>query len=162
MEDVIIISTGGTFNKIYNKFTGNLDIDSTNSSIKTIMKYWLCKYKFINIINKDSLDFTTEDRELLLNTIKKLNYKKIVIIHGTDTIDITAKYLDKANLDKVIVLTGAMVPFSFNSIEATANLAYSLGYIQNLQKGVYIALNGISDTFDKVFKNRELGKFELI
>jgi L-asparaginase len=54
MEKTIIISTGGTFNKIYNKFTGNLDIDKCNTSINSIQKEWLSSYKFIDIINKDS------------------------------------------------------------------------------------------------------------
>ncbi len=162
MKDTIIISTGGTFNKIYNKFTGKLDIDTTNSAIATIQKSWLSNFKYIDIINKDSLDFTTKDREELLNKIKELEYKKIVIIHGTDTIDITAKFLDNANLKKSIVLTGAMVPFSIDPIEATANLAFALGYIQNQENGVYIAINAAASSYKEVIKNRELGKFELI
>ena len=76
MENTIIISTGGTFNKIYNKITGNLEIDTSNLALKTIQDRWLSNYKFINIINKDSLDFTPKDREELLNKIKELNYKK--------------------------------------------------------------------------------------
>jgi len=162
MEDTIIISTGGTFNKIYNKITGELEIDTSNLALKTIQDRWLSNYKFINIINKDSLDFTPKDREELLNKIKELDYKKIVIIHGTDTIDITAKYLDNAKLKKSIVLTGAMVPFSIDSIEATANLSLAIGYANIAQNGVYIAINGIANSYKKVVKNRELGKFELI
>jgi L-asparaginase len=162
MEKTIIISTGGTFNKIYNKFTGNLDIDKSNSSINSIQKEWLSSYKFINIINKDSLDFTTQDREELLKTIKELNYKKIVIIHGTDTIDITAKFLDSAKLDKTIVLTGAMVPYSINPIEATANLAFAIGYSNLAKSGTYIAINGVAQHYSKVIKNSQIGKFELI
>jgi L-asparaginase len=162
MEKTIIISTGGTFNKIYNKFTGNLDIDKSNSSINSIQKEWLSSYKFIDIINKDSLDFTTQDREELLKTIKELNYKKIVIIHGTDTIDITAKFLDSAKLDKTIVLTGAMVPYSINPIEATANLAFAIGYSNLAKNGIYIAINGVAQHYSKVIKNRQIGKFELI
>jgi len=162
MEDTIIISTGGTFNKIYNKITGELEIDTSNLALKTIQDRWLSNYKFINIINKDSLDFTPKDREELLNKIKELDYKKIVIIHGTDTIDITAKYLDSAKLEKTIVLTGAMVPFSIDPIEATANLSFAIGYANIAQNGVYIAINGVANSYKKVVKNRELGKFELI
>jgi len=162
MEDTIIISTGGTFNKIYNKITGELEIDKTNLALKTIQDRWLSNYKFIDIINKDSLDFTPKDREELLNKIKELDYKKVVIIHGTDTIDITAKYLDNAKLEKTIVLTGSMVPFSIDPIEATANLSLALGYSNIAQYGVYIAINGIVGSYKNIKKNRELGKFELI
>lgn len=159
MQDIFIISTGGTFNKIYNKFSGNLEVDSTNLAIKSIQKEWLSNYRYRSIINKDSLDFTTKDREELLNFIKELEYKKVVVIHGTDTIDITAKYLDGANLDKTIVLTGAMVPFSINKIEATANLALAIGYAKLAKSGIYIALNGVANIYTKVKKDKKKGLF---
>ncbi len=162
MKGTIIISTGGTFNKIYNRLTGNLDIDTNNNSLKTIENSWLAKLNFINIINKDSLDFTIKDREELLKTIKKLNYDRYIIIHGTDTIDITAKYLNDANLNKVIVLTGAMVPFSIDPIEATANLAQAIGYSKLASNGIYIALNSVVDRYNRVEKNRKVGKFQII
>jgi L-asparaginase len=55
-----------------------------------------------------------------------------------------------------------MVPFSIDPIEATANLSLALGFCKLAKRGVYIALNGVVDNYDKVIKNRELGKFELI
>jgi L-asparaginase len=65
-------------------------------------------------------------------------------------------------LDKVIVFTGAMVPFSIDTIEATANLSMALGYARNASNGVYIAMQGVCGSYDKVIKNRELGKFEYV
>ncbi len=162
MEKVLIISTGGTFNKIYNPITGNLDIDKSSTAIKTIAKNWLTEFEVVNIIGKDSLDMTHNDREEILKLIKNSKYKKIIVIHGTDTIDITAQYLNNNKLDKTIVLTGAMVPFSINPIEATANLASAYGYILNLnQNGIFIVMNGLMNIYDKVTKNREKGYFEL-
>ena len=160
MQDILIINTGGTFNKVYNKVTGTLDIDTSNSALKSIEKEWLCKLNYFNIINKDSLDFTTSDREELLKAIKSSDFKKIVVIHGTDTIDISAKFVADANLDKTIVFTGAMKPFSIDKIEATANLSLALGFCKLALKGVYIALNGVVDRFDRVIKNKRVGKFE--
>jgi len=92
MRDLLIINTGGTFNKIYNKNSGELEIDRLNSALKNIEKSWLCKLNYISIINKDSLEFTQEDRDLLANEIVSSNYSKIVVIHGTDTIDIRYKF----------------------------------------------------------------------
>ncbi len=162
MNNILIISTGGTFNKEYNKISGNLDIDTTSKALNSITKHWLTKLNYINIINKDSLDFNIQDRKKLLKSIKDSKYSKIVVIHGTDTIDISAKFIDSAKLNKTIVFTGAMVPFSINPIEATANLAFALGYCKLAPSGVYIAINSVAQKFDRVIKNRELGKFELL
>jgi len=159
---ILIISTGGTFNKIYNPITGNLDIDINSNALKKIAKRWLTNFEIINIIGKDSLDMTDNDREELVKLIKNMNYQNIIIVHGTDTIDKTAKYLENAKLNKKIILTGAMTPFSIDPIEATANLASAYGYQKSLKEnGIYISMNGELDIYNKVIKNREKGHFEL-
>jgi L-asparaginase len=161
LREILIINTGGTFNKIYNRFNGELEIDSTNKALKTLEQEWLCSLNYINIINKDSLEFTQSDRELLSHTIHEAKEQKIVVIHGTDTIDISAKFIDEQNFQKAIVFTGAMVPFSINPIEASANLSLALGFVKLANIGVYIALNGVVDSYTKVVKNRAKGKFTL-
>jgi len=161
LQDILIINTGGTFNKIYNRFSGELEVDSTNKALKTLEQEWMCSLNYINIINKDSLEFTQDDRELLAKTIKEAKEQKIVLIHGTDTIDISAKFIDEQNFQKAIVFTGAMVPFSINPIEASANLSLALGFVKLANIGVYIALNGVVDSYTKVVKNRAKGKFTL-
>jgi len=163
MKRILIISTGGTFNKRYNPRNGELEIDSQSSAVQDIASAWLCEFCIYNTIGKDSLDFTEEDIKMLVQTIQTSPLKKIILIHGTDTMDITAKYLDKHIQNKSIILTGAMMPYSINPIEATANLASAYGYLFNLHKhGVYIAMNGIIADYKDVSKNRTLGKFVLI
>ncbi len=160
MEKILIIDTGGTFNKVYNPISGNLEIDRSGKAIESIAKSWLVDFKVINIIGKDSLDMIDSDREKIYKTIKESEFKKIIIVHGTDTIDITAKYLNKLNLDRQIILTGAMVPFSINPIEATANLSSAYGYLLKLKENrVYIAMNGKIDLYKRVIKNRGKGYF---
>ncbi len=160
MEKILIINSGGTFNKIYNPISGNLEIDRSGRAIESIAKSWLVDFKVINIIGKDSLDMIDSDREKIYKTIKESEFKKIIIVHGTDTIDITAKYLNKLNLDRQIILTGAMVPFSINPIEATANLSSAYGYLLKLKENrVYIAMNGKIDLYKRVIKNRGKGYF---
>ena len=162
MNKILIISTGGTFNKVYNPKTGNLDIDKTSHALKTIASKWLCEFKRINIIGKDSLEITQKDREIVVCTIREHTFDKIIVVHGTDTMDITAQYLADAKLEKSIVLTGAMVPYSIDPTEATANLASAYGYITSLEKrGIFIAMNGVLDFYEKVKKNRKLGKFKV-
>jgi L-asparaginase len=73
---------------------------------------------------------------------------------------ITAEYLADADLDKRIVLTGAMVPYAIDPVEATANLASAFGYLQKLDEdGIYIAMNGVFGPAETIEKEREVGKF---
>ncbi len=161
MKKILIINTGGTFNKVYNSLTGNLDIEPNGNALKAIAKHWLTTFKIVNIIGKDSLNIDDNDRETLVQTIKEHSEQTIIIIHGTDTIDKTAKFLDDANLRKEIILTGAMVPYSINPIEATANFASAYGYINAINKnGVYISMNGVIKDHISVIKNKEKGYFE--
>jgi len=138
-----------------------LDIEPTGKAIHEIAKAWLTEFKVLNIIGKDSLDMSENDRELIVSTIQKSSEKNIIIVHGTDTIDKTANFIEKAKLDKRIVLTGAMVPYSINPIEATSNLCSSYGFLYGLEKkGVFISMNNIIKGYKRVVKNKEKGYFE--
>jgi L-asparaginase len=160
MKKIMIISTGGTFNKVYNPQNGELQIDKTAHALYSIAKEWLYTFDVSTIIGKDSLEMTQDDRTLLLEHILALNYQHIIIIHGTDTMDITAHYLAQQNLDKTIVLTGAMIPYSIHPTEATANLSAAYGYLSALaEKGVFIVMNGSMGRYDTVIKDRLLGRF---
>ncbi len=162
MKKILIINTGGTFNKIYNPLNGELVIDEESKSLDEIASKWLCKFEIINMIGKDSLHITTQDRLLLLATINHSVYDDIIVIHGTDTMDTTAEYLDDADVDKRIILTGAMVPYSIDPVEGTANLASAFGYLQTLtEDGVYIAMHGLFGHYHKIIKNKKNGIFTL-
>ncbi len=162
MRKILIISTGGTFNKVYNPINGKLIIDEESKALEEIASKWLCKFEIINMIGKDSLDITNQDRLLLLATINQSKYNDIILIHGTDTIDRTSEYLADADIDKRIILTGAMVPYAIDPVEATANLASAFGYIQTLtDDGVYIAIHGLFGLYNKIIKDKINGKFIL-
>jgi L-asparaginase len=162
MQKILIISTGGTFNKVYHPLTGALIIDKTSHAIEDIASKWGCKFELINIIGKDSLEMNNHDRLELIATISRSSYHHILIIHGTDTMDVTAEYLAEGDLEKCIVLTGAMVPYSIDPVEATANICFAYGDINTINKeGVYIAMNGIMDSYQKVRKDRNKGVFTL-
>jgi L-asparaginase len=72
----------------------------------------------------------------------------------------TARALAAANLDKTIVLTGAMVPYAFGSSDGLFNLGSALSFVQVLARGVYVAMNGQHFRWDAVRKNRDTGVFE--
>src|SRR5690606_15500947 len=110
----------------------------------------------------DSLEMTHTDRELLLHNCKNAEEDKILITHGTDTMAETAQYIAKENLNKTIVLTGAMIPYKFGSSDGFFNLGAALAFLQTLPKGVYIAMNGRYYHWDNVIKNKKTGFFEEI
>ena len=137
-------------------------VEAESHALENIASKWLCEFKIVNIIGKDSLDMTNHDRLELLATISHSDHHHILIVHGTDTMDVTAEYLADADLEKCIVLTGAMVPYSIDPVEATANLSSAYGYINALeQEGVFIAMNGVMGPYEKVKKDRTKGRFSL-
>lgn len=161
-QNILVINTGGTFNKQYDEISGELMIKKNNDFLQEIMKK--AKVKDVEIkglLYKDSLEMTDEDRKLLLKLIQQTKNKKIVIVHGTDTMDKTAEFLAKNVSDKQIVLTGAMVPYSIKKVEAVANLMMGYGYlISNETKGVFISMHGLVKQYTKIKKNKKLGIFE--
>ena len=74
--------------------------------------------------------------------------------------ELTAKAIASANLDKTIVLTGAMIPIKFGSSDGLFNLGTALAFAQALPSGVYVAMNGRYFRWDNVTKNRSTGIFE--
>ncbi|SFV55901.1 asparaginase [hydrothermal vent metagenome] len=160
MQKILIISTGGTFNKIYDPIKGDLVIDKTSAAVREIASKWLCSFELMNIIGKDSLAMTNQDRLELLSIATRTEYEKIIIIHGTDTMHLTAEYLADVEMEKKIILTGAMVPFSVDPVEATANLCSALGYMQLLSaNGVYTVMNGLFGSYEKIMKEKSEGRF---
>jgi hypothetical protein len=97
-KKILIISTGGTFNKIYDPIEGELVVDDTSLALKSIASKWLCEFEIINILGKDSLHMDHRDRAELLATIDQSVYYDIIVIHGTDTMDGTAEYLAEKNI----------------------------------------------------------------
>lgn len=161
MDNILIINTGGTFNKYYDSITGELVVDKSSKALDEILRHWLCAFEIINIIGKDSLYFDDNDRKLLYSTIANTPKEtKIIIIHGTDTMEISANFLAKLHLPHSIVFTGAMVPFSINPIEATANLSSAIGYLQATNNPcVMIAMHGAILSYDCITKDKKNGKF---
>ena len=74
----------------------------------------------------------------------------------------TAKLIAKNIKDKTIILTGAMIPIKFGSSDGLFNLGSALSFVQTLEPGIYITMNGRYFTWDNVRKNKKLGIFERI
>ena len=156
--------TGGTFDKSYNHVNGELFFKKTH--LPEMIKRSKCNLKisFETITMKDSLDLTKEDIYYIVNACKKTRYNKIIITHGTDTITKTAELIAKENLkNKTIILTGAMIPYAFgSSSDGFFNLGCALSFVQTLNPGVYITMQGEYFNWNEVKKNKKFGFFERI
>ena len=67
---------------------------------------------------------------------------RVVITHGTDTMVKTAETLQDKAINKVVVLTGAMLPEKFVNSDAKFNIGMAVAAVQTLPPGIYIALYG--------------------
>jgi L-asparaginase len=74
----------------------------------------------------------------------------------------TAKLLANSIDNKTIILTGAMIPYTFGSSDGLFNLGSAIAFVQTLPAGVYIAMNGKYFNWDNVRKNKKIGEFEEI
>jgi len=160
---MLILNSGGTFNKRYNEETGELEVPYDNDAIDEIMASIKHHFMVAGVVYKDSLDMTIEDRKMLANIIAESDEAEFVIVHGTDTIDETAEFLDAIFDDRVIVLTGAMKPYVIDKSEASFNLGMAIGFAETQEiAGVYICMNGYTRPWQELKKNRAVGKFQVV
>ncbi len=160
---MLILNTGGTFNKRYDEISGTLDVPYDNDALDEIMASIKHSYMVAGVVYKDSLEMDINDRKMIANIISESQEAEFVIVHGTDTMDITAEFLDAIFDDRVIVLTGAMKPYSIEKSEASFNLGMAIGFAQSQEiAGVYICMNGYVLPWDKIKKNKQLGKFQSV
>jgi L-asparaginase len=155
-----ILVTGGTFDKEYDEIGGTLFFKETH--VPEMLRLGRCRAPVIveTLMLVDSLHMTTGDRVRIAERCLSAPEDRIVITHGTDTMVETAAALAEAVSGKTIVLTGAMVPYAFGSSDGLFNLGSAISFVQVLEPGVYIAMNGTHFTWDNVKKNRESGTFE--
>ena len=160
---MLILNSGGTFNKRYNAKSGKLEVPYDNNAIETIMKSVNGAYNLAGVVYKDSLEMDSEDRKMLANIIYESTDDVFVIVHGTDTIHITAEFLSEIFDDRKIVLTGAMKPLEIDNVEASFNLGMAIGFVNaEVKNGVYVCMSGMVEEWDKISKNKNIGKFELV
>jgi L-asparaginase len=160
MEQILVLSTGGTFDKTYDLLTGHLQFqESFVPNILTLGRSTL-EIETHTVFLKDSLDIVDQDLESIARALRTTDHDGVVITHGTDSIAETAIFLDSCNLGKTIVLTGAMIPYSFGASDALFNLGSALAFAQVLNPGVYVAMNGKYYHAGAVKKNRATGFFE--
>ncbi|SDZ86313.1 asparaginase domain-containing protein [Bizionia paragorgiae] len=157
---ITILTTGGTIEGL--DYVGDKTINKTNVSIADFLESANVdfEYTIVSVFKKDSRAIKDDDREEIARKIEETNASKILITHGTFTMEDTAKYLGKLNLNKTIVLVGSFILGSSADTDAPFNLGYAISSLQLLKPDVYIAMNGQIFLWNNVSKNLETNKFE--
>jgi L-asparaginase len=161
-NDIRIFITGGTFDKEYNDITGELFFK--DSHVQHMLKRGRLRLtaQIRTLMMMDSREMTETDRMNIVQNCLKADEDRIVITHGTDTMEETARVLAQHVKNKTVVLTGAMIPFTFGSSDGMFNLGSAIAFAQTLPPGVYIAMNGRYFHAENVRKNKQIGEFEEI
>lgn len=155
-----IIVTGGTFDKHYDAIKGELTFK--DSHLPAILKQSRVTVPVEIEVNQliDSLHMLDAHRSSVLACCRAAPEESLIVIHGTDTMAQTAKVVGEAGLEKTIVFTGAMIPFSVQGSDALFNLGFALATAQLLAAGTYVAMNGQVFAWNQVTKNKAGGVFE--
>jgi len=159
MKKLLILTTGGTIDKVY--FDANSEYEVGEPVVASVLKTMNVSFDFSveEVCKKDSLELTDEDRERILAKIKATDANHILITHGTDTMVDTANFLGP-HKGKVIAITGAMQPAVFRETDGIFNIGVALGVLSSAPPGIYIAMNGRRFAPDKVYKNYVNRRFE--
>jgi L-asparaginase len=115
--------------------------------------------RHVEVLHKDSLEITEEDRELVLGAVRDSlpNSDAIIIVHGTDTLSVTGEYLyrELPDLSIPLVLTGAMRPYEFRDSDALQNVTEALFAVTLLNPGVYTVMHNRALRFPGVRKDKQ-------
>jgi L-asparaginase len=157
-ETILVLPTGGTIDKQY--FDAKSCYQITDSVVTNLLTVAGVTHPYVieEVLRKDSLDLTKEDRVTLVERIRHAPFSRIVITHGTDTMTLTARSLAEF-IDRTIVLTGALAPARFTDSDAAFNLGMAFAAAQMAPPGVYVAINGSVSLAERIEKDPERGCF---
>jgi L-asparaginase len=167
MLNLHVISTGGTIEKVYHEPTGSLaNVETKIDRYFRLLRLPDLKVEITHLMNKDSLEMTDADRQVVLEVVRhKLQSSPapIVITHGTDTMIETGLVLQRSlpGLTVPIILTGAMTPLGFEDSDGLQNMTESLLAARLLSPGVYVVIHNQVFPIDLVRKDRENARFVL-
>lgn len=168
MRRITLITTGGTIEKTYDEYSGEL------ANRRSIVRRMLEELRLedvevsvLELMSKDSLEMSDRDRHRIADVVQAMlgedrEHIGVVILHGTDTLTVTGDTL----LEEIpeppvpIVLTGAMRPFEMKRSDALQNLTEAVFAAGVLPPGVYCVAHGRALAFPGVTKDRSRGTFQ--
>ncbi|SEJ12071.1 L-asparaginase [Sphingomonas sp. OV641] len=158
MADVLILTTGGTIDKLYFDALSTYQIgESVVDRVLKTARVTL-PYRVAEVMRKDSLEMTDDDRALIARQVEGAAETRIIITHGTDTMTQTAQALAGIT-GRTIVLVGALSPARFAESDASFNLGMAIATAQAAPAGVWIVMNGTVFDGLRVRKDRAANAF---
>ncbi|HHR85402.1 MAG TPA: asparaginase [Candidatus Acetothermia bacterium] len=157
---ITILTTGGTIEKTYNERDGSLkNYHTILPEMLTGLRLPDLDVSYEQVVFKDSLEMTEDDRQRILASTKQAipQSDAIIILHGTDTLSKTGELLNRELVDLKIpvILTGAMRPYEFRDTDALQNVTESLLAARLVSPGVYVVMHNRVLRFPGVVKDRE-------
>ena len=155
-----VLITGGTLDKVHDTATENLVLDG-ETRVPDIYTQGRAKISRFEILMQiDSLDMTDAHRAKILKAVITAPENRLVITHGTGTMELTAKALDGNIGEKTVVLTGAMRPWTLGRSDGNFNLGGAIIAARLLPAGVYGVMNGRIFTAQDLRKDVANGRFD--
>src|SRR5690606_34860525 len=113
MEELLIVTTGGTIDKTY--FDDKSDFQVGDPQIGRMLSELDVAFRFrvIPILRKDSLHLVDDDRELLRSTIASQPTRRVQVADSHDT-RVEEARVQSTLADRTIALTGALRPARFS------------------------------------------------
>ena len=141
-----IITTGGTFDKLYDAVKGELTFSESQLPRILNQARVTLPVHLDTLLAVDSLVMTEEQRKAVVEDALSCIEKRVVIIHGTDTMTRTAQMLKDSLNDSdehVFVFTGAMIPYALENYLLFPKKLF-INAIQQIRKPVLLLFNLIS------------------
>lgn len=159
-DPVAVLVTGGTLDKVHDTFSESLVLDGA-TRVPDILGQGRARVSRIkSILSIDSLDMDDTHRAKILRAVNSAPENRIVITHGTGTMELTAKALDGKVGKKTVVLTGAMRPWSLGQSDGNFNIGGAVIAARLLPAGVYGVMNGKVFTAKDLRKDVKSGRFD--
>jgi len=158
---ILFIQTGGTIDKDYPHTTKGWAFEFGEPATYRILEKLnpSFEYEVVTACQKDSLELTDSDRDKMVKIIQSSSATKYIITHGTDTMVETAKFLQEHLNNKLIIITGAMLPERFSNSDAAINLGAAIGAANLLDTGIYIAMHGVVKPYLEIERNLTTGQY---
>lgn len=159
-DPVAVLVTGGTLDKVHDTFSETLILDGA-TRVKDILTQGRARVSRVkSLMSIDSLDMDDTHRAKILRAVKNAPENRIVITHGTGTMEVTAKALEGKIGTKTVILTGAMRPWSLGQSDGNFNLGGAVIAARLLPAGVYGVMNGKVFAASELQKDVQSGRFD--
>jgi hypothetical protein len=95
---VTFVQTGGTIDKDYPRMMAGYAFEITDPAVARVLRSVNCGFTHdvVSVCRKDSQEITVEDRQAIVEAVRRAKCEKFIVTHGTDTMIETAQYLAAA------------------------------------------------------------------